>query len=121
MNKRIRQNLALTRVTILTLILVLMFLVSCGPQLRSIRILSAKPVSHTSPACYPTIEEIYQSDDEIYLVSSWGRIQTSKKHLVQWKLYNPGGERLYLTTDRYLIIRRNSFYWERISLSQKLI
>jgi hypothetical protein len=119
MNERIHQKLSLSRITILTSVLVLMFLVSCGPQLKSIRILSAKPVSHTSPASYPTIEEIYQSDDEIFLVSSWGRTQTSKKHLLQWKLYNPGGERLYLTTDRYLIIRRNSFYWNRISLSQK--
>lgn len=120
MNERISQKLPLSRITILTLICISMSLVSCGPQLRSIRILPAKPVEYTSPSCYPAIEEIYQSDDQIFLVSTWGRAPSSnKKHLLQWKLYNPKGESMYLTTDRYVVIKPNTFYTDRISLSQK--
>jgi hypothetical protein len=67
------------------------------------------------------MEEVYESDDEIFFVSTWGRSPTAdKKHLIQWKIYNPQGERIYATTDRYVAIKSNSFYTERVSLSQKV-
>lgn len=120
MNERIHQKLSLSRITILTSILVSMSLVSCAPQLRCIRILPAKPVGHTSPLCYPTIEEIYQSDDEIYLVSSWGKRAKSSDHKLQWKISTLKGEPIHNTPERYRTIHPNMFRWEQIKLDANL-
>lgn len=120
MNKRIRRKLALSRITILTSIFVSMFLVSCAPQLKCIKILPAKPVSYTSPSCYPTIEEIYQSDDEIYLVSSWGKRAKSSDHWLQWIISTLKGEPIHITPERYVTIHPNMFRSERIKLKANL-
>ena len=120
MNERIHQKLSLSKITILTSILVLMFLVSCGPQLKCIRILPAKPVAQTASEAYPTIEQIYQSDDEIYLVSTWGKRAKSSDHKLQWMISTLKGEPIHKTPERYVTIHPNMFRWERIKLEANL-
>ena len=97
-----------------------MALVSCGPQLKCIRVLPAKPVSYTSPLCYPTIEEIYQSDHEIWLVSSWGSSAKSSDHRLRWEICTLDGEPIHTIPDYHETIYSNMFNSYRIKLDTTL-
>ncbi|MBW2570172.1 MAG: hypothetical protein JRE47_12615 [Deltaproteobacteria bacterium] len=100
------------------LALLLLSLASCGPQLKSVRVLPIKPISHTPIECYPTIENVYQSDDEIFLVSSWHESTPTGSHLIKWRIYNDKGESVAETEESYVTLRPLIFLFNRISLSE---
>ncbi len=121
MNKKIGRRFAVENITIsISLICVLLFVVSCGPQLINTRILAAKPVPGGSSSSYPDIRKMYKSDDEIVLVSNWNPVSKSEGHKIRWEIYNSIGEMVHTTGDYDITIRPHMFNSYRIRFDQKI-
>ena len=121
MNKKIGQRLAVGYTTIsISLIFALLFVVSCGPQLTSTRILAMRPVSQTSHSSYPNIRKIYKSDDEIVLVSSWNPVGKSEGHTIRWEIYNSIGERVHASRDHDVTIRPHMSFFHSIRFDERI-
>jgi len=120
MNRRPSQKLAFPMIAILTSIFVSMSLVSCGPRLKGINVLTTPPLDNTIHSCYPSIKTIYQSDDEIILVSMWSSTGESKNHRIRWEIYNLADERIYTTKEQYVTIRRHMSIYQHILLDNDL-
>jgi hypothetical protein len=120
MLKRLILRLMFSKKIILTLILVSFFLVSCGPQLQSIRILPDRPADHTIHSSYPNIKKVYQSDKEVILVSSWRSSGSSEGNRIRWEIWTPKGELAYSTTDKKINIRRNLSFYQTIRLDENV-
>jgi hypothetical protein len=107
-------------IAILTSIFVSMSLVSCGPRLKGINVLTTPPLDNTIHSCYPSIKTIYQSDDEIILVSMWSSTGESKNHRIRWEIYNQADERIYTAKEQYVTIRRYMSNYQHILLDNDL-
>lgn len=121
MNKRIGRRFAVENITIsISLICVLLFVVSCGAHLDSTRVLPIRPVSQTCHSSYSNITKIYESDDEIVLVSTWNPVSKSEGHKIRWEIYNSIGERVYATRDYEITIHPNMSNFYRMRFDQKI-
>jgi len=121
MKKRSGRKLTVGNTTIsIPLIFVLLLVISCGPQLTSTRVLAIRPVSHTSHSSYPNIREIYKSDDEIVLVSTWNPVGKSEGHNIRWEIYNSIGERVHASRDYYATIRPHMSFFHTIRFDERI-
>jgi len=121
MNKKIGRRLAVGHTTIfISLVFVLLFVVSCGPQLTSTRVLAIRPVSQTFHSSYPNIRKIYKSDDEIVLVSTWNPVGKSEGHNIRWEIYNSIGEMVHRTSDYDITIRPHMSNSYRIRFDERI-
>ena len=107
MNTRTSQKILFTNITFLSSIFIALLLISCGPRFRGISILSTQPLDNTIHSCYPSIQTIYQSDDELYFVSMWSSSRESKNHEIKWEVYNLAEECIYTTEQQYVTMPRS--------------
>jgi hypothetical protein len=64
---------------------------SCTVNQVDLGVLSKSPMKGTWISCYPTIETIYESDDEITVLASWGNIPESEGHTLKWEFCRNDG------------------------------
>jgi hypothetical protein len=107
-------------ITFVTSIFVALSLISCGPRLKSTKILSTPPYDNTLHSCYPTIKEIYQSDNELVFVSSWSSSGKLEDHRIRWEIYNLAGERIHTSRETTVTIRNRMSYFHTITLNDNV-
>lgn len=120
MNRRPRQKLTFTMMIFLMSVSVLMSSVSCGPRLQGIKVLSTPPYDQTLHSAYPTIKKIYQSDDELFFVSTWQVGGKPEDHRIRWEICTLEGESIYTSSEEHVTIRRRMSYYQPIQLDKNV-
>jgi len=85
-----------------------------------IKILGGRPMGNTSIRSYPDIQTLYESDEEIFFISTWGDCSKSENHELRWELYNKNGVKVYDTIQRGVKISPYMFYSTKISLDKSI-
>ena len=102
----------------LTLLAVIPALSSCTTKPHMLLILAEKPMSQTFVPAYPSIETVYETDDEIKIVTYWARVGESMNHTFQWEILDESGVAVFKDSDHNMPIRTHIFYTKTINLSR---
>lgn len=88
----------------------------CSIKPKAIKIIASEPVKGTVPLCYPSIEKVYASDDEIVLVSSWGESVNPGNYTLRWEIFDNKDNRIYKSKLVNQKIKAHWTSWYKIPL-----
>ena len=91
---------------------------SCSYKPKSLKVLSSRPVRGTSSSTYPTIEKIYESDNEVTFVCTWGRSVKTGSCELRWDIYNQSNERIYTKTYSDARLKPSMYYYHTLSVDR---
>jgi len=123
-----QQKYSLSNSTLIVVFLFLSFF-SCGcvysDKPKAFSILPALPHPQTGVFSYPSIETLFASDQEMVLITAWGKAKESGNHTLKWEVINSAGDIVYSHTRNNYTIRDHYYTNHNIpmdsAIKEKLI
>lgn len=115
---------------IILLLILLITLISCNTTKKynpkDFIIMSSEPMANVYLSSYPTIKNIYESDDQIVVVVGWGITDKSTQHTLTISLVDKYNKLLFEKSIEDVTMRHYSFYYfpiplNMIKLNNKLV
>jgi len=87
---------------------------------KTISILPAAPLSQTGVSSYPSLETVFNSDNEIVLLAVWDNAKTSGNHTLKWEMVNGSGDIIFFRERTNFTIREDLFITQTVTLENEV-
>lgn len=106
--------------SLISWILLVPLIANCSLKPEVIKVMALDPMSHTCISCYPNIDAIYESDDEIVLISSWDGTVKNQKLATKWEIRDERGKVVWASEIQKVTIRPNVYFTFPLNLDTEL-